>query len=501
MPERPVVPPHACWDPREVARALAGAHEAVAGGEDDGEDGPAPRAVIGDSWRRSRAAGVDADIPAAPLVFDSDVLADARAAHPLSRHLPMLRGLLDRVAEESAQLMVISDAEGHVLWSHGPPRLRRAAARIGLAEGFCWSEGSIGTNGIGIALAEGRPEYVHSAEHVARVLHGWSCAAAPVTDPDTGRVVGCIDLSAVAHALHPSALALVGALARLAESRLELDMQVRDELLRERYLRHLRGPGGGVALVTETGRVLAAEVEDWRGLRLPLPQDGRRLRLPDGCPAVAEALGEVFLLRVPRPARREGERPLLTLSMLGDPPHALLDGRPLHLTRRHAEILTLLALHPRGLDADRLSALLYGDEGNPVTVRAEIHRLRGRLGELLAAKPYRLECELDADFLTLRRLLSAGRGEDLLQAARLYRGELLPCSESPALRAERAELAARLRRQLLSRGGPDALWIYAQTPAGRDDLEVQQRLAAILPPGEPRRAAALSRARRLLAEG
>jgi hypothetical protein len=504
MPERPVVPrPHACRTPHQNAHGPADAPEAARDRADaPGSHGAAARAVICDSWRRSRAAGVAAEIPGAPLVFDADVVADARAAHPLDRHLPMLRGLLRRVADESAQLMVITDAEGHALWSEGPAHVRRAAAEIGLTEGHCWSEGSMGTNGIGTALALGRPEYVHSSEHLAHALHRWSCAGAPVTDPDTGHVLGCIDLSATVDALHPATVALVGAAARLAESRLELQMQARDEVLRERYLRHLRGLGdGAAALVTGTGRVLAADPEGWRGLRVPAPRDGARVTLPDGRIAVAETLGEVFLLRAAEPGRRDGDRPLLTLSMLGaDPPHALLDGVALPLTQRHAEILALLVLNPRGLNADQLSLQLYGDDGNPGTIRAEIHRLRGRLGELLQAKPYRLDCEVDADFLTVRRLLAGGGADDLTQAARLYQGELLPGSESPALRAERDELAVRLRSQLLDRGGPDALWAYAQTPDGRNDLEILQRLAAILPPGEPRRAAAQSRAHRVLSE-
>ncbi|REE94870.1 helix-turn-helix domain-containing protein [Thermomonospora umbrina] len=504
MARRPVVPePHTCRDPKELIGALTAAHEAALDPAAVTAPGDgAARAAICDSWRRSWEAGVGVETETAPLVFDTDVVADARAAHPLDRHLPMLRALLGRAADESAQLMVITDAEGHALWSEGPPPLRRAAAEVGLLEGFCWSESSVGTNGIGTALALGRPEYVYSAEHMVHALRGWSCAGAPVTDPDTGRVIGCIDLSATVDALHPASVALVGTAARLAESRLELDMHRRDEALRERYLRHLRGPGDRAAvLVTATGRVLAATTGDWRGLRFAVPAAGARLVLPDGRPAVAEPLGEVFLLRDPGPARRDGDRPLLTLCLLGAAaPYALLDGRPLALSQRHAEILALLALNPRGLNADRLSAMLYGDEGNPVTIRAEIHRLRAQLGGLLPAKPYRLDCELDADFLLVRRLLAGGRAADLRQAVRLHQGELLPLSESPVLRAERDELAVRLRRQLLDRGDPEALWAYAETPLGQDDLEVLQRLAAILPPGDSRRVVALSRAHRVLAE-
>ncbi|TDC60937.1 transcriptional regulator [Actinomadura sp. GC306] len=477
----------------------------------------AVRPPISESWRRSRDAGVDAAVEAAPLVFDRDALADARAAHPLARHLPMLEELLRRVADETEHLMVITDAAGHVLWTQGPPAARRDAEAIGLAEGFRWSEDAVGTNGIGTALAAGRPEYVYASEHVAHVLHRWSCAGAPITDPDSGRVVGCIDVSATVRALHPATVALVAAAARLAESRLENEMRRRDERLRERLLPHLRDAG---VLVTATGRILATPAgrypESWRGRRVGVPGPGRTLTLPDGRTAVAEPLGEAFLLR-PAPARgwpgarpllrgerpaadaarfTAGEGPLLTLSFLGeDRPFAHLDGRPVLLALRHAEILAALALQPRGLTGDGLALCLYGEDGSPASVRPEIHRLRQQLGGVVRARPYRLGCAVEADFLTVRRMLDEG---DAAGAVRLYTGELLPRSDAPAVRAERDELAVRVRRLALDRGGADVLWTYAQTEPGRADLEVLERLRDVLPPGDPRLAAVASRRERLL---
>jgi hypothetical protein len=195
-----------------------------------------------------------------------------------------------------------------------------------------------------------------------------------------------------------------------------------------------------------------------------------------------------------RPAA--GEAPLLTLSVLGGgQPHAHLDGRRFDLTLRHAEILTLLALHPRGLSGDRLALYLYGDDGSPATVRPEIHRLRQQFGGIVRARPYRLGCAVEADVLTVRRLLDGG---DVAGAVRLYGGELLPMSDAPGVRAERDELAVRVRRQAVDRGGADALWTYVQTEPGRADLEALERLRAVLPAGDPRRAAVSSRRARLL---
>ncbi|GAA4390722.1 GAF domain-containing protein [Actinomadura verrucosospora] len=469
------------------------------------------RTPIAESWRRSQDADVDAGMDAAPLVFDRDSLADARGVHPLEPHLPMLQALLRRVADETEHLMVITDAAGHVLWTQGPAFARRAAEAIGLTAGFLWSEDAVGTNGIGTALASGRPEYVYAAEHVAHVLHRWSCAGAPITDPDSGRVVGCIDVSATVQALHPATVALVAAAARLAEARLENEMLVRDQRLRERLLPHLRGLRGTGVLATVTGRILAAPAGGLVGRRVAVPEPGGTVELPDGRTAVAEPLGEAFLLRIPGARGRVddgarsgrglaarpvvAEAPLLTLALLGDGPHALLDGRRFDLTLRHAEILALLALHPRGLSGDRLSLCLYGDEGSAATVRPEIHRLRHQFGDVVRARPYRLGCAVDADFLAVRRMLDEG---DVAGAVRLYGGELLPRSDAPAVRAERDELTVRVRRQVLDGGGADVLWAYAQTEPGRGDLEALERLRGVLPPGDPRLAAVTSRSARLL---
>lgn len=474
---------HVCEDPAECAHRTALPHDPAITGT-----AFTARAPIRESWCRSLAAGVDPDIRSAPQVIDTAMVPDVRAAHPLDRHLPLLRETLLGVADATTHLMVITDGDGRVLWSEGPSAMRRQADAVGLTEGFRWAEDAIGTNGIGLTLRTGAPAYVQANEHLVRVLQPWSCVGAPIADPDTRQVIGCVDISATADALHPAVIALVEAAARLTEARLTLDMNQRDERLRARYLRHVRGDTR--ALVTATGRILAADLDGWRGVRVVAPEAGARVTLPDGRIAVAEALDQAFLLRAAGP----GDRCSLTLRLLGDDrPCAFLDGRRIPLSLRHAELLALLALYPDGLTGEQSSLRLYGDEGNPVTVRAEIHRLRTQLGDIVRAKPYRLDCEVEADFLTVRRLLTAG---DAKAAVRLYRGPLLPRSESPTIQAERDELSAQLRRQLLHCGDADALWRYAQI--ADDDLEILARLTAVLPPGDPRRVPVQLRSQRVL---
>lgn len=454
-------------------------HEsAVTGGEV--EDG-APRRLISASWRRSLDAGIDPEIRSAPLAYEQSDMRDIRLAHPLNPLLPLLAQTLLPLADQTGHVMVVTDAQGRVLWREGDHATMRRADGIGLTDGFDWGENAVGTNGIGTALAARRSVHVFSSEHLVRVLHPWSCSASPIIDPDTSEVLGCVDISGTFERLHPSTVALVDTTARLAESHLALRARERDDRLRARYESHVRTTSGQPhALVTRSGRIIAGDPARRYGSRIRVPASGGRVSLPGGLTGVLEPFGDGWLLR---PVKHDAPS-ALTLVLLGtDHPYARLDGAIVQLSLRHAEILALLALNPRGMTAEQLSFHLYGDDGNPVTIRAEIHRLRAQLGAAVAAKPYRLACPVEADFLEVKRLLAV---RDPAPLARAYPGPLLPRSEAPAIRREREELEGQVRARILLSGSPEDLWIYAQTDQGRHDPQVLERVATLLPPGDHR---------------
>ncbi|WP_231642254.1 GAF domain-containing protein [Nocardia sp. NRRL S-836] len=450
-----------------------------------------PRSVISASWQRSLAANVNPDLHTAPTVFAPDELPELRERHPLHPTLPVLRETLLGFAQEAKHIMVVADAQGHILWCEGSHHTRSYAENVGLAEGTRWSEDSAGTNAMGTALAVNSSVTVHSAEHLVRTYHHWTCAGSPVRDPDTGETIGVIDLSGPVETMHPSMVALVSASARLAESALLARMNARDEELRARNMRHLvalRGEPG--ALLSSTGRVVAAEPYGLVPPRVDVSSD--RVRLPDGRDAVLEPLAQGYLLRVPR--QRLVRRPVLSLSFLLPEPKVVLDAREVPISLRHAEILCALALHG-GLTADQLALRLYGERGNPTTVRAELHRLRAQLGTgVLATRPYRLTTHVEADFLAVRAALRDG---DVPLAAARYRGTLLSRSEAPIVLAERDDLASGVRRAVLSRGDANALWTFTQTDSGEHDAEAMEQLVRLLPPNDVRLAITNARLRRL----
>ncbi|MBN2624419.1 MAG: hypothetical protein JXA83_13665, partial [Acidimicrobiales bacterium] len=161
--------------------------------------------------------------------------------------------------------------------------------------------------------------------------------------------------------------------------------------------------------------------------------------------------------------------PALELGVLGQQ-RAVLDGRPLRLTLRQIEILTILsALGTAGLG--ELHAHLYGDR--PValaTLKGEMSRLRRVLGGRLTSRPYRLTLPVRVDAAGLLERVDAG---DVEGAARMYAGQVLPASEAPFVIAQRHHLDVALRTALLRHGTPAAVLKYNSVHPY--DIEVLER--------------------------
>jgi GAF domain len=311
------------------------------------------RSLVAESWLRSSAAGVDPESHLAPVVLQAGDLADYRATHALSHVFPLLYDVLGRAAVDCDCVLAVGDAQGQLLWVTGPPGVMRKAETINFVEGSVWNEHTAGTNAPGMALHLGRPAHVHASEHFNRLVHPWSCAAAPITDPTTSRVLGVVDITGGPDVASPQSLAMIRAAARMAESEL--------------------------ARLALTGTTL--------GPPAPTPQPGaptgvlrvRGLGLPE---AVAE-----------------------------------LGGRAHRLSRRHSEIVAALLAHPDGLNAEQLEVEVYAEHVNSSTLRAEMTRLRTLLGpEVLASRPYRVVVDTESDWGSVRAHLAAGQVRDALQA-------------------------------------------------------------------------------------
>ena len=505
----PWVAVEAATIPATRARELRDAWEDFVDGRGDGEDddpGRRPiRVPIADSWRRSRDAGVDpTGRQAAPSLLE---LAGARERwenHPLAVAGPVIDECMALAALEADQLVVVSDADGVLLSIRGSVHLRsRAADEMNFVEGALWSESGAGTNAIGTALAADHAVQVFAAEHFTEPVQRWTCAAAPITDPETGRLLGIIDLTGDISSVHPHSLSVVVATARAVEELLLRGLRERDDRLRARYGALIGPPSTGAALVTGTGRVLLDPVQHWPLTAGPsIPRGGGSLLLPSGAHAIAEPVddADVYVVRPERPHQRP-ERPRLELRLLGDDaPEVRLDGAPVRLRRRHVELLTLLVTHRGRASAEVLCEELYGESGHPASIRVEMSRLRRLLPGAIEAEGYGLLCDIASDARHVRALLSQGAVAD---AASAYPGPLLPDSQAPGIERAREELDSWLRQAVVTSDDAEALWAWVRSPGGELDLLAWRRLLAALDYTDARRSLAAARTaalRRMLSD-
>ncbi|MDL9946979.1 transcriptional regulator [Gordonia sp. ABSL11-1] len=164
------------------------------------------------------------------------------------------------------------------------------------------------------------------------------------------------------------------------------------------------------------------------------------------------------------------------------------DGSPERaLSRRHAEILLLLQAYPEGLNTEQLAVMLAEDGVDPVTVRAEISRLRRDLGaDVVESRPYRLTVALVSDVSEIRDRV-AGGGDLSAVIEVLGRGGLLAESSAPGVAEVFEELREDLRSRIIAEGDVGALRKWTSSAHGRDDLAAWRRLERRLPPGHPDR--------------
>ncbi|MFZ3453584.1 GAF domain-containing protein [Arthrobacter sp. 7Tela_A1] len=392
-----------------------------------------------ESWQRSLRHLPDPDAAAPALVFDGDELAAYRASHPLASIMPVIQRLLVEPGKDSGLLVAVGDQLGRLLWVDGDPELLRRAEGMMFMPGTDWSENSIGTSAPGTALVTGHSVQIAGAEHFSPQVHPWSCTAVPVHDPDSGSVLGVVDITGKEEAVAVHTLALVEAAVAAATAQLRV----------ERLQSQQRPQGRRTSTAREA--------------RPGLYQD--------------------------------------SLQILGaDAAVLCVDGTRLQLSQRHSELMTLLALHPRGLTAEELAVLAYPEEASVGSVRAEMLRLRKLLSRSASARivpesrPYRLPADLVLDAGQVRACLS--RGAHRL-ALNIYKGPVLPHSLAPGIVELRRRLSAELREAVLAEAGVETVLQYLELDEAAYDAEAWRLALQLLPPRSPRRAAVVAGLQRI----
>ncbi|MBE0548089.1 MAG: GAF domain-containing protein, partial [Rubrivivax sp.] len=280
-----------------LERQVAHAHAVRSRGNALPPEGlPAPEVL--DSWVRCMQAGLDSAAPLTVPVVEAGELRRRREGAEVVRRLAHAElETLSRQIAGSNFLLAFADREGVILDLYTDNRFSMSGADAGIVAGSCWSEALCGTNGLGTALATGRPVAVTGLEHYFLQLGDVSCTAAPVRDA-RGEVVGVLDASSYFESRQRHTQALVQMAATHIENGL-LKHQMRTQWLlavhpRPEFLGTL---SAGLLAFDEGGRLLALNA-----------RASQLLQGLDAAPGTAfEALfGESFEIVMAR-LQREGE--------------------------------------------------------------------------------------------------------------------------------------------------------------------------------------------------
>ena len=165
---------------------------------------PPMRSTIRESWQRC-AALIEPGCSQVPIVIASDA-----ELHELcltnEPFLTAANAVVKRLAgflSGSGYIIGLADAKGRMLQVNGDKATINLMERTGLIPGSDWSEATVGTNGIGTALAVGHAVTVIGPEHFCDGWQDITCITVPIRNPWGGDIAGLLDLSGDYHLVRP----------------------------------------------------------------------------------------------------------------------------------------------------------------------------------------------------------------------------------------------------------------------------------------------------------
>lgn len=100
-----------------------------------------------------------------------------------------------QLGKENALVATLTDPQGTLLWTTASQSMQTFTENIHFLPGTNWSEAKAGTNAVALALAERQPCTVFATEHLLPAWHNVVCYAAPVIHPQSGQLLGVLDIS------------------------------------------------------------------------------------------------------------------------------------------------------------------------------------------------------------------------------------------------------------------------------------------------------------------
>ncbi|WP_342025537.1 sigma-54-dependent Fis family transcriptional regulator [Cytobacillus pseudoceanisediminis] len=173
-----------------------------------------------ESWYRCKKERVNPYLNKGMHLLTEEELHNKKAQNSLLIEMtdPYLKKM-EPMIKSSGMMALLVDPDGYVLSLLGNEKTLMDASRINFMEGVRWTEGAVGTNAIGTALATKEAVMIQGPEHYSVASHQWSCSATPIMD-DHGRLLGVIDVSCPVEQSHPFMIGMVTSIAYAIEKEL-----------------------------------------------------------------------------------------------------------------------------------------------------------------------------------------------------------------------------------------------------------------------------------------
>lgn len=150
--------------------------------------------VLEASYKRCRAYGLDVVISRPMRTLSNVEFFDI--ADRFRSRAPVLRSLfrtLNVVIPGREKIFALTDAGGNLVDVFGDRQVLAASHEMGIAPRVSFSEESVGTTAISLALSHQKPAYLAGPQHYCRMFHGWECLAVPIFDIE-GELFGTIGI-------------------------------------------------------------------------------------------------------------------------------------------------------------------------------------------------------------------------------------------------------------------------------------------------------------------
>ena len=183
------------------------------------------RKIIFASWNRSRLLNVDPFFHGVVMISDEELKKrKEKKKQMLIAAMPHLHKLY-RIIRNSKITITLTDEEGIILESFSNDKLKKM--KNFPIPGSIHSENTIGTSGVGTALATGKSVQIIGAEHWLHDNRDWLCNTVPISRHNN--IEGVLNLSCAVNAGHAHSLAMVTAAAYAIEREMEMN-----KILKER---------------------------------------------------------------------------------------------------------------------------------------------------------------------------------------------------------------------------------------------------------------------------